>query len=166
MIRSPRYFAVTVGLVLVCAGRPQEAAASLYEVPGAAGFWSCTLAYCVDRDEALRVVEASGRSGGIYEELVVMFADALRGRRPSPSSALVAHAREATGIIGWWMAGPYAMVDHREQALAWMEVAIERGFTNERVWAEWDPFMSRYRDDPKFQALLARARQLRQAALW
>ena len=159
-------FRVYRGIVLLWAGRPQAAAESFYAGIATGTplmLASCLLAYCVDRDEALRVLETAPRSGGIYEEFAAVFADALQGRRPSPSPALVAHTREAQGSAAWSMAGPYAMVDDREQALEWMEVAIERGFTNERVWAEWDPFMSRYRDDPKFQALLVRARELRQA---
>ena len=55
----------------------------------------------------------------------------------------------------------YALTNQREQSLYWMGFAIERGFTNDRWWAEQDPVMARYRGDAEFEALITRARQLR-----
>ena len=40
--------------------------------------------------------------------------------------------------------------------------AIDRGFTNSRFFAECDPFLARLRGDPRFEALMDRARAKQQ----
>jgi serine/threonine protein kinase/Flp pilus assembly protein TadD len=64
----------------------------------------------------------------------------------------------------WWVACGHAMLGDADTALDWLENAIERGFLNHRYFGEIDPSLAPLRGDPRFQALLARARE-RQAGL-
>ncbi len=62
-----------------------------------------------------------------------------------------------------WVGGLFALLGAPDQALHWMRIAIERGFTNERWFTELDPFLTQYRDDPDYLALIARAKELRES---
>jgi hypothetical protein len=62
-----------------------------------------------------------------------------------------------------WTGGLFALLGVRDRALHWMGIGIERGLTNERWYTEFDPFLTRYRADPEYQALLARAKTLRES---
>ena len=59
----------------------------------------------------------------------------------------------------WWVACAYAMLGDADSALDWLENAIELGFLNHRYLGEIDPILAPLRGDPRFQALMARARE-------
>ena len=56
------------------------------------------------------------------------------------------------------------MLGDAENALDWLENAIEHGFLNHRFLGEIDPMLAPLCVDPRFQALMARAR-MQQAEL-
>jgi hypothetical protein len=60
------------------------------------------------------------------------------------------------------MATYYALAGDRDEALRWVGTAIDRGFTNDHWWGELNPIMAPYRIDAGYQALIARARQVRE----
>lgn len=47
----------------------------------------------------------------------------------------------------------------RDEALRWLSRTIEMGFINHRFFAEHDPFLATLRGDPRFEALMERARE-------
>ena len=53
----------------------------------------------------------------------------------------------------------YVMLGETDEALDWLENAIELGFLNHRYLGEIDPILAPLRGDPRFQALMARAKQ-------
>jgi len=53
----------------------------------------------------------------------------------------------------------YAMLDDREQALDWLENAVNRGYINYPYLSEYDPFLSKLRSDPRFRKLMVRVKQ-------
>jgi non-specific serine/threonine protein kinase len=59
----------------------------------------------------------------------------------------------------WHMAAYCAMINAREQALAWLERAVRRGFINYPMLAEHDPFLQRLRGDAAFERLLERVKR-------
>jgi adenylate cyclase len=61
----------------------------------------------------------------------------------------------------WWVACGYALLGDANSALDWLENAVERGFLNHRYLAEIDPILAPLRSDPRFQAVVARAKDKR-----
>ena len=61
----------------------------------------------------------------------------------------------------WFIACGHAMLGDADSALDWLENAVELGFLNARYLGEIDPLLAPLRASPRFQALLARANELR-----
>jgi serine/threonine protein kinase/tetratricopeptide (TPR) repeat protein len=67
----------------------------------------------------------------------------------------VREAADADHDIAYWLATAYAMLGERDDALNWLERAIELGNEN-RTWFESDPNWEPLRDDQRFVALMRR----------
>jgi eukaryotic-like serine/threonine-protein kinase len=67
----------------------------------------------------------------------------------------VRDAAEADHDIAYWLATTHAMLGDREDALHWLERAVELGNEN-RTWFESDPNWERLRTDPRFRGLMSR----------
>jgi tetratricopeptide (TPR) repeat protein len=67
----------------------------------------------------------------------------------------VRDAAEADHDIAYWLATTHAMLGDREDALRWLERAIELGNEN-RTWFESDPNWEPLRQDPRFRELMQR----------
>jgi len=151
--------------VLLCAGLPGRAASSFREAIATgfplAGLAAIGLAYSASREEALTAIDACRPPGTVFDEFAPAWALALRGGRPVLSERFTNAAAQGPPILAVWVGGLFALLGDRDQALHWMRIGIERGFTNERWYTRLDPFLTRYRDDPEFKALLDRARILR-----
>jgi len=57
------------------------------------------------------------------------------------------------------LAGVLALAGAREEALNWLENAVERGFMNHTFLATQDPFLESLRGEPRFRELVQRARE-------
>jgi adenylate cyclase len=66
-------------------------------------------------------------------------------------------------MYSWWIACAYVMLGDADSALDWLENAVELGFVNHRYLGEVDPLLAPLRGDPRFQALMARAREKQRA---
>jgi hypothetical protein len=60
--------------------------------------------------------------------------------------------------MSWMAAAAFTRVGDPEEALRWLSGAIEMGFINHRFFAEHHPFLATLRGDPRFEALMERAR--------
>ena len=60
--------------------------------------------------------------------------------------------------LSWFAATGFASVGETEEALHWLSGAIEMGIINHRFFSEIDPFLAKLRGDPRFEALMERAR--------
>jgi len=58
--------------------------------------------------------------------------------------------------LPWLAAGLYSVMDEKDEALRWLERAIERGWINYPLFAEQDPFFENIRGDKRFQKLMDR----------
>jgi hypothetical protein len=52
-----------------------------------------------------------------------------------------------------------AHVGEYGQAMSWLEAALAWGFSNHRFWAEHNRFLAPLRGDPRFGALIDRAKE-------
>lgn len=90
------------------------------------------------------------------------FLHALRGERGEALAALTPEltaAARSFEITCWYLAGFCAMMDARDEALQWIAHAVQRGFINYPMLAEYDPFLTRLRGDARYEALLQRVKQ-------
>ena len=56
-----------------------------------------------------------------------------------------------------------ARVDETDRALEWLGIGIEKGFTNHRYLGQYERLLAPIRDDPRFEALMERAREKERA---
>ena len=155
------------GNVLLCTGLTERAAASFREA-NALGFplkvlTAVGLVYSAGREESLAALDLCQPIGTVLDEFAPAWSQALRGQRPVLSERFTAAAAQGAPVIAVWAGGLSALIGDRDQALYWMGIGIERGLTNERWYTEFDPFLTRYRADPEYQALVARARTLQES---
>ncbi|MFC2166148.1 protein kinase [Acidobacteriota bacterium] len=59
----------------------------------------------------------------------------------------------------WWMAEDYSLLDEKEEALKWLEHAVNRGFINYPWLAEKDRFLENIRSEPRFKKIMERVKQ-------
>ena len=59
----------------------------------------------------------------------------------------------------WFMAGYFALINEKREALDWLEHAIDRGFINYPILNEKDPFLENIRGEPRFKKLMERVKQ-------
>jgi TolB-like protein/tRNA A-37 threonylcarbamoyl transferase component Bud32 len=129
-----------LGIFSAYAGREEEACSLLRQVAAAAEAW------CV--------------AGAVWDAALRQDREAFR--RALADSPLVDLAR-MDKELSWWLADSFARAGETGDALRWLESAIDLGFVNHRFWSEIDPFLAPLRSDPRFQALMARAREKQRA---
>ena len=56
--------------------------------------------------------------------------------------------------VSWVIAGIYSVMDHNDEAIRWLERAIDHGSINYPLFAELDPFYENIRSDERFQKLM------------
>lgn len=74
------------------------------------------------------------------------------------SDAIATYARRDKEL-SCWLADCLTRVGATDEALGWLANSIERGSIDHRFWSEIDPFLAPLRGDPRFLALMERARE-------
>ena len=96
-----------------------------------------------------------------FVKLGQCFRFALQGQKEKLAASLnpelVTTARRDL-IYSYYMMVIYAVADEREQAFDWLENAVSRGWINYPYLSEYDPFLAKFRSDPRFQKLMVRVR--------
>jgi tetratricopeptide (TPR) repeat protein len=59
----------------------------------------------------------------------------------------------------WWMAGTYAFLNEKEEALDWLEISIRLGNFNYPFLYKYDPFLENLRNEPRFEVLMAEIKE-------
>ncbi len=57
-----------------------------------------------------------------------------------------------------WMAESYALINEKDEAVDWLENGVKWGFINYPFLAEYDPFLSNLRGEPRFKKLMERVK--------
>ena len=87
---------------------------------------------------------------------------ALEGDRQQVLNVLTPDLRDAArwdDIFSWWMADSFALVGETEAALDAVQRMIELGIVNYPFLAEYEPFFSRLRSEPRFGQLMELSRE-------
>ncbi|MFC2157652.1 protein kinase [Acidobacteriota bacterium] len=58
----------------------------------------------------------------------------------------------------FYVAEAYALLDHKKEALDWLENAVDRGFANYPFLNDYDPFLKNIRGEPRFKKLMERVK--------
>jgi len=98
----------------------------------------------------------------IFHRLALLWRYALVGDREKALSWMTPEALQTCRrdfVYSWYMACAYVMLGDADTTLDWLENAIELGFLNHRYLGEIDPILAPLRGDPRFRALMARAKE-------
>jgi len=126
------------------------------------------LAYAGRIDEAKLNFEQVAKTEAVpLSDLSALFYQALEGNRSRVQELLASNAtlREAAKTDEWFpnfIAACLVQVGDNDGALEWLERAITRGFSNHRFLSEHSRFLAPLRGDPRFWALMERARKTQQ----
>jgi serine/threonine protein kinase/cytochrome c-type biogenesis protein CcmH/NrfG len=102
-----------------------------------------------------RVATIAGRQCAFFKH-------ALSDDRAAALTAVSETLKAAARRVEWWslvMADCYAFIDEKDQAMDWLSNAIDRGFTNYSFLSQYDKILSRFRGEPRFEALTQKAKQ-------
>ncbi|MFZ2052912.1 MAG: tetratricopeptide repeat protein [Candidatus Aminicenantales bacterium] len=87
---------------------------------------------------------------------------ALQGEKDKALQALTKPKREILWNdpeAPWLMAGCFAQLDEKTEALSWLERAAARGWINYPLFCRIDPFLASIRDEERFQKLMERIKR-------
>lgn len=59
----------------------------------------------------------------------------------------------------WLIAGVFALLDDKNEALSWLERAVARGWANYPLFSRIDPFLANIRGEDRFQKLMERIKR-------
>jgi eukaryotic-like serine/threonine-protein kinase len=128
-------------------------------------FWEIwILAFAGRTDEALKLMdlynsdftEVSNRSAMLF-----FLRYALQGQK---TKALASVTNEVINYCqydeqwSWMMADGYGLIGEREEAVRWLEIAVNRGFVNYPFISKYDPFLKNIRGEERFKKLMERAK--------
>ncbi|MDT5270405.1 MAG: eukaryotic-like serine/threonine-protein kinase [Acidobacteriota bacterium] len=111
-------------------------------------------------DEAVRVLREVLEEHPTMDGIRPLLAQQLirQGDAEAARAQLTERVREAADAdhdIAYWLGTAHAMLGERDEALHWLDRAIDLGNEN-RTWFESDPNWEALREDPRFVALMRR----------
>src|SRR5919107_54474 len=123
-------------------------------------FQAVVLGRSGDRAEAVRILREVLEEHPTMDGIRPLLAQQLvkQGEPDAARAQLTERVREAADAdhdIAYWLGTAHAMLGDREEALHWLDRAIELGNEN-RTWFESDPNWESLREDPRFVALMRR----------
>jgi tetratricopeptide (TPR) repeat protein len=157
--------------MLLYMGRAADAEAEMRQVVAknpdqfkALTYFGAALYYQGKLDEAetilARANQLAGNSSDNSASMTAAFLYATRGQREKISPSLFRYRPEQVvdGDAAYWLAGIYALLGDRRNALLWLKKTIALGDVN-YPWFQRDRNLDSLRADPEFQAIMNGARQ-------
>jgi non-specific serine/threonine protein kinase len=123
-----------------------------------------TLAYCQRVEEGYSVIKTllDEAPQDALARLGFAFALTLRGNIQEALLILRDPNIEAWARIdlgySFFIGECYALLDHKIEALDWLENAVERGFINYPFLVEKDPYLANIRGEERFKKLMERVK--------
>ena len=116
-----------------------------------------------NKHQAISVLERSisDTSGSIFSVIGKLFKAAIQN--PDQKELLTAEQEEKLKIDvewSWLIADIYSLMNRKEQALDWLEHAVNRGFLNYPLLSTYDPFLENLREERRFLNLMDKVKQL------
>lgn len=126
-------------------------------------FYAYALAATSRRSEAFSVFDLmqTEKPDNMWTWLGTSYKKALSG---DAVGMLLTVTPEFTETAKWhevyalFVAQCHALVDERDEALNWLNHAVEHGFINYPFLAEHDPFLEAIRGEPRFEQILTTAK--------
>ena len=115
-------------------------------------------------EEAIAILHgvAMDASSMAWARLAAALGFALEGNRERVLNVLTADLRDAArwdDVFSWWMADSFALVGETDAALDSVARMIELGIINYPFLAQYEPFFSSIRSEPRFGVLMEDARR-------
>ncbi len=127
-------------------------------------YYAFNLAYSHRIDEACSHFEGAAKEqpNAKFFRLGLLLALALKGKKQEVKAVLNDGKLEAWAkndfSYSYYVADSYALIDEKEKALDWLEIAVNRGLINYPFINEYDPFLENIRGEPRFKKLMKRVK--------
>jgi TolB-like protein len=128
-------------------------------------FWVPTiLAANGQKNEALEFADKINREISVpkaFKELNIFIKYVLTGKKAEALAALSDETKKYTWkdpLFSGLMPGYYTLIDEKEEALKYLEHAIDRDFINYPFFSEIDPFLGNLRNEKPFKKLMERVK--------
>jgi tetratricopeptide (TPR) repeat protein len=159
MLPAAHFFDAKFDLALIEFRKIHEMAP---ENPNWLAWYALALAYNdqIDHAEGLIEPSAEAHASNVHTKLVLMQIRGLQGNKQGVLSELQGPFLEWTRERAWAtrVAAAFALLDEREEALDWMEHAVDHGFINYPWLSEGDPWLDNIRGEKRFKDLMVRVR--------
>lgn len=99
---------------------------------------------------------------GLFIQFLKALQEALQGESKNFEKNLTPELLKTAAQdpqYSYFIAVFYALLENRIQTLKWLENARDRGFLNYPLLTKFDPFISKFQDDPDFRLFLQRVKQ-------
>jgi len=155
-----RFFDGRFGLALDSSSKALKMAP---EAPFYSYWHALMLAYNDRSDEAISLIDHAARAASpdVQTELSLFLKFALKGEKqeiiPLLTKDFVSNVRRDLQA-SYNLATFYARLGQNENALDWVENAVNRGFINYPFLNDHDPWLANIRSDPRFQKLMERVK--------
>ena len=126
-------------------------------------WYTIGLAYVGRYEEASKVIDrlVEGNEANLAVRMCTIMRHAMQGEKEKALEAVDPALRrwaEKDFNFSQWLADCYALIDERDQAIYWIENAVNRGFINYPFLNEYAPFFENIRGDDRFRNLMARVK--------
>jgi TolB-like protein/Flp pilus assembly protein TadD len=133
------------------------------EHPGGLVSYAILLAYRGEIPSALAVLEGAiaAKSPNAFLKFARILKHALLGNAQGVEGEITPDLEKTALRDPWWchwIATVYAILAAVPQAIRWAEQAVSVGFINYPMLSERDPFLTRLRGEPRYEALLEKAK--------
>lgn len=127
--------------------------------PAAMMFYALVLAWSGRPEESRRLLcdELPPDPESSFGRFALVLRHALEGSEENVASLVSGSFREnmiRDTQFAIFTASAHGLAGMKREALDWVETAVEGGFTNYPWLADHDPFLSKYRGDPRFETIL------------